>query len=52
MSPDNLIIVGIIVFLLMSLGMVLTVLEFRSGAPKQQMDDKDKIKNSPHGHVD
>ena len=52
MSPDSLIIVAIIIFLLMAVGMILTVLEFRNGAPQDQVDDKDKIQESPHGHVD
>ena len=52
MSPDNLLIVAIVVFVLMLVGMVLTVIEFRQGAPKEQIKDKSKIQESPHGHVD
>lgn len=52
MSPDNLLIIAVVVFFLMLVGMVLTVIEFRQGALKEQMEDKSKIQESPHGHVD
>ena len=52
MSTDNLMMVAILVFVLMFIGLVLTALEFRKGAPKEQMEDENKIQESPHGHVD
>lgn len=52
MNPDNLVIVAIVVFLLMFIGIVLTVLEIHYGAPKEQIEDQDKIQESPHGHVE
>lgn len=52
MSTENLMIIAILVFVLMFIGLALTVLEFRKGAPKEQIEDEDKIQESPHGHVD
>lgn len=52
MSPENLIIVAMVVFVLMFIGLALTALEFRKGAPRDQMNDHSKMKESPHGHVD
>lgn len=52
MGTGNLMIIAICVFLLMLVGLVLTVLEFKNGAPAEQTKDKDKIQDSPHGHVD
>lgn len=52
MSTATLISVAIAVFVLMLIGLVLTVIEFKDGAPKDQIEDKDKIMESPHGHVD
>ncbi|MBT8115356.1 MAG: hypothetical protein KJP04_08245 [Arenicella sp.] len=52
MSPENLLPIAIFVFVLMFLGMLLTVLEFRRGEPKEQVEDPSKIRESPHGHVD
>lgn len=51
MDPSMLINVAIGVFVLMFIGLILTVLEFRRGAPKEQIEDEDKIQESPHGHV-
>ncbi len=39
MNPDNLVIVAISVFALMFLGLILTVLEFTIGEPKDQEDE-------------
>lgn len=52
MSTENLIIVAIVVFVLMFIGLALTALEFRKGAPKEQIEDHSKMRESPHGHVD
>ena len=52
MSPDNLLVIAIVVFVLMLLGMALTVIEFRRGEPQDQTKDPSKIRESPHGHVD
>lgn len=51
MSQATLFYVAIIVFMLMLLGLALTVLEFRRGAPKEQIEDPSKIQDSPHGHA-
>lgn len=52
MNPENLLVAAIVVFILMSIGLVLTIMEFSRGAPKEQIDDPDKMQESPHGHVD
>ncbi|MFT5610847.1 MAG: hypothetical protein ACI9WC_000581 [Arenicella sp.] len=40
MSPDNLLIIAMIVFALMFVGIVLTVLEFKKGAPQEQEEQE------------
>ena len=45
MSPDNLLIIAMIVFALMFIGIVLTVLEFKKGAPQEQQDQETRKSN-------
>jgi hypothetical protein len=51
MSPEFLLTIAIIVFALMSLGLVLTYLEFNRGAPKKQEEGEQALRKSPHGDV-
>jgi hypothetical protein len=52
MNTEGLVYIAITVFLLMLIGLVLTIIEFKKGAPKEQIEDKGKVQDSPHGHVD
>ena len=48
MSDANLIFIAITVFFLMIVGLVLTALEFRFGAPhRQEQEEKSSPQNSP-----
>jgi flagellar basal body-associated protein FliL len=48
MSDENLIFIAITVFILMIVGLVLTALEFRSGAPhRQEQEHKQNPQSSP-----
>ena len=51
MSPQNLLMIAIVVFALMLIGIVLTVFEFRYGAPKKQELGKEELRESPHSDV-
>jgi|GEM_PF-1464097 hypothetical protein len=51
MNPETLMTVAIVVFVLMLVGLALTVFEFRHGAPQEQIEDEEKIIDSPHRHV-
>ena len=51
MSQENLLIIAIVVFVLLLIGIVLTVLEFNKGSPKQQEIGNEELRESPHGEV-
>ena len=51
MNPNFLLVIAIIVFLLMFIGLFLTYLEFKKGAPRRQMDGEEELKESPHSDV-
>ena len=40
MIQDNLLIIAIAVFVLLLIGLILTVIEFRHGAPKRQVEEQ------------
>ncbi len=40
MIQDNLLFIGIAVFVFMLVGLILTVVEFRYGAPKRQVEEQ------------
>jgi hypothetical protein len=42
MIAENLIYVAVLVFILMAVGIVLTIIEFRYGAPKRQQEQGEK----------
>ena len=46
MIADNLFNIAMFVFVMMSIGLVLTFLEFRFGAPRRQQDRADRNKES------
>ncbi|WP_443630478.1 hypothetical protein ABXT60_12765 [Candidatus Njordibacter sp. Uisw_056] len=46
MIADNLFNIAMFVFAMMSIGLVLTFLEFRFGAPRRQQDRADRNKES------
>ncbi|NND81852.1 MAG: hypothetical protein HKN50_05415 [Gammaproteobacteria bacterium] len=52
MNPENLLSVAIVVFVLMLVGIALTIVEFRRGEPHDQLEDKSKLRDSPHSNVD
>ena len=43
MISDNLLPIAIFVFVIMMVGLVLTIMEFRYGAPKRQQDEANSI---------
>jgi hypothetical protein len=47
MIQENLLLISIGVFVLMSIGLILTILEFKNGEPKRQ--DEEKIPNKHPG---
>lgn len=51
MIQENLLVIAILVFVLMFIGIVLTVLEFSKGSPKQQELGNEELQKSPHGDV-
>ena len=46
MSPEKLVYVAVVVFVLMLIGLALTVIDFRRGAPKQQLEEQKRSENS------
>lgn len=52
MGSNTLVYYAIGVFLLMLIGLVLTVLEFKYGAPKKQSEDNEKKQNGTYENED
>jgi len=40
MIQENLLLIAIAVFVIMSIGLILTIVEFKYGEPKRQVDEK------------
>lgn len=50
MSDNTVLIIAVLVFSLMLVGLILTYLEFKHGAPKQQDEGEEEVRESPHNN--